>query len=78
MKPKAPVPVFIEWVDSHSTSGWELTHEPKDLACISVGLLVQEYPDRIVIAQSHAAANGEYCDFMEIPRVAVKKLRRLR
>lgn len=78
MKPKTPRFVCIEWVDSHSTSGWQLDHEPIDLACISVGILIQDRPDRVVIAQSLAAANGEYCDFMEIPRVAVKRVKRLR
>ena len=71
------IPVVVEWLDSNSTGGWDASHKITDMSCISVGLLVQKLPDRIVLAQSHEA-DGLYGDFIEIPRVAVKKLRRLR
>lgn len=71
------VPVVVEWLDSNSTSGWGHDHKQTDLSCISVGLLVHEFRDRITLAQSKEAG-GDYGDFLEIPRVAVRKLRRLK
>lgn len=80
MKPKFlhnVTPVAVEWVDSNSTGGWDNDHKPTDMSCISVGILIQMLPDRIILAQSREA-DGWHGDFIEIPRVAVKKLRKLR
>lgn len=71
------LPVVVEWVDSNSTGGWNDNHQPTDMSCVSVGLLVQELPDRIILAQSREAG-GWWGDFIEIPRVAVKKIRKLK
>lgn len=71
------VPVVIEWIDANSTAGWDLDHKPTPMRCISAGLLVEDRHDRVILAQSKAGT-GDYGDFLEIPRVAVKKLRRLK
>lgn len=73
-------PVRVEWVDSMGTAGWR-DYSPADLRCTSVGILVDQNDERVVIANSVAHANqgtGYYHDVLEIPRAAVKRIRRLK
>lgn len=76
MKPKAPVPVLVEWIDSVQSIGWGELHEPSDLTCWSAGFLVSKTKDRVTLALNWDGA--EHGMTMEIPRVAVKKIRKLK
>ena len=67
-------PVEIHWVDSTSTSGWNVK-PGACMRCVSVGHLLKKTKKRISICQNRSR-HGDG-DIMEIPRVAVTKFRRL-
>lgn len=65
----------IEWIDSHGLTGW---HGLKDLdhsfiRITSIGLLVQQDDDKVVITTSVSEA-GDVIDVLAIPRVAIVKM----
>ena len=67
--------VEVEWIDSINSGGWR--EVPKsDMSCRSVGMLVEKSKDRIILAQNNSAfCAGHYT---EIPRIAVKRIRKLK
>ena len=68
-------PVIVRWIDSMGSSGWR-KYEASGMECTSIGHLVEKTKDRVVICQ-----NRSHCgdgDFMEIPLVAVKSIKRLK
>lgn len=67
-------PVVVEWDDSMSSSGWR-DYEKSDMVCYTVGMLHKDEKDRVVIAQNKSAYG--FGDYMEIPKVAIKKIKRL-
>lgn len=76
MTAKSHVPVIVSWIDSVQSLGCGELHSPSDMTCVSSGFLVSKTKDRITLAMNWDGA--EFGQYMEIPRVAVKKLRRLK
>lgn len=70
------VPVLVEWIDSVQTMGWGELHEPSDMRCVSVGILVSKTKDRLTLAVNYDG--DSFGHFMEIPLVAIKKIRKLK
>ena len=68
-------PVRVDWVDSMGHSGWR-DYEPAEMSCVSVGMLYKENKDSIVIALNKSAYN--HGDYMEIPKVAIKSITKLK
>ncbi len=65
--------VFVEWVDSCYDHEWKRLKDVSDVAfCKSVGLLVKENKDEIVIAQS-LSENGNASETIAIPKCSIKK-----
>lgn len=68
-------PVMVDWIDSVSQSGWG-EYAGADLRCTSVGFLIKNDKDVVVLAlNDNAYQSGQY---ITIPKIAVKKIRRLR
>ena len=68
-------PVVVRWVDSTSTSGWNVKPTAK-MECVTVGNLLTRNKRRVAIALNKSCyGDGE---IMEIPTVAVKDIRRLK
>lgn len=70
------VPVLIEWIDSMAHHGWqEEVPKASDLRTTSVGLLVSEDDDCVVVAlgRQHTGDTTWLCP-MVIPRVSVTRL----
>lgn len=69
-------PVMVEWIDSMQDPGWSHKKTPGDLRCVTIGNLLSRTPKSIMIALSKSA----HCDgdAIEIPMVAVKRVRRLK
>lgn len=68
-------PVIVRWVDSMGTSGWR-DHKPSDMECTSIGHLISKTKDRVTIAMNSSHYGDG--DFLEIPMVAVKSVKRLK
>ena len=69
--------VYVEWVDSCSTGGWNYTGKGDRPANIrSVGILVRETKKSITLTAS-LSEHGSSPDQMSIPRCVVRKMRRL-
>jgi len=70
--------VLVHWIDSHTVSGWVRETELNGaLNCITIGFLVSSLKDRIVVAQSRDSLNGNWCNIIEIPNVAVLKTKKI-
>lgn len=74
MKNKYPA-VEVEWIDSMKSSGWH-DFKKSDMRCRSVGILYDNTKDRIVIAQNKSSVG--FGDYMEIPKAAVTRIRKLK
>lgn len=79
--------VIIDWYDSHSNRGWhtldEIREECVPLLCRSVGWLIHENKEHIVIVPHLAGMDDEACTTSgsgqkTIPVVAVQKCKVLR
>ena len=71
--------VEIEWVDSLDVSdGWEtIEHyieEGAMIICTSVGYLIHEDEDIMILAMSHDPSNEHVGHGMTIPKVSIKKI----
>lgn len=74
--------VIVEWFDAHSIDGWEpLEGEKKNVKCTSVGWLISDTKDNIVIVPN-IADKGENkfdgCGKMIIPKVSIVSKRNLK
>jgi len=69
-------PVHVTWVDSMQTPGWQTAHKDANLICESVGFLADKNKKRIKLYMN----SSSHCkgDYIEIPRIAVKKMRYLK
>lgn len=67
--------VEVFWVDSSSVAAWSDPDEMRDcsLECHSIGFMVDETPDRIVISHS-VDPEGSAADPMAIPKCAITDL----
>jgi hypothetical protein len=72
--------VEVEWIDSMAAHGWHEQSEVDglmaDFPCLTVGYLVREKAEGIVIAL--AANRTDYLSAVAIPREAIRKIHRLR
>lgn len=72
--------VYIEWLDSAGLPGWQSVEKVGDFAakvdcmCISVGLVVAESEDVIVIAQS-VSSEGIILNPTAIPQRSILEIR---
>lgn len=73
---------LIEWIDSHSMyHGWEYVSDieaPKGMVCMSVGWIIKETKDNVMIIPHIAdiknkETDGQVCGAMVIPIVAIIK-----
>lgn len=68
--------VIVNWIDAATDNGWTDTDEAHDFtppACVTVGFLVADKPDHIVLAQSHGG--DEMGNRWTIPRGMVTAMR---
>ena len=64
--------VYIEWLDSYGISGWH-DYDCLDVpACKSIGYLLEENKDKVVICQSYSEAGQKY-SILAIPKCSIKK-----
>jgi hypothetical protein len=71
--------VRIEWLDSHVYGGWHSIGEWRDmisagrLRCESVGYVIIEHDEYIVLAQTRGNPISEesWADTVQIPRVSI-------
>ncbi len=68
-------PVIVRWTDAMSTSGW-CRGEDSDLACTTVGALLDKSTDRVKIALNSSAYGPGHV--LEIPMSCVKSIKRLK
>ena len=72
--------VLVTWVDSTSTSHWQFPEDLKDEVLIrvtSIGFLVKETSDYIMIAQNYGDNPEQYSNITTIPRVSILKMNEL-
>ncbi len=73
--------VEVEWVDSCTNGKWASVDvhraESRPSLCRSIGYLLERSDKRVVVAQSMSTDTGHVSDTMAIPRVAVKRMRRI-
>jgi len=72
-------PVYVEWIDSVGTSGWHpksAAEHPSIMTCVTVGNLISKTKDRLIISLS--TSQYQHGDIMEIPVIAVTKIKKLR
>ena len=68
--------VHVEWVDSNSCTDWEEHHEARDLpvaTCHTVGMLVRDEPDRVVVATNYDATNDRSSQTIAIPKGCISR-----
>lgn len=67
---------LVEWVDSASQNGWgtlsELGHHGVSF-CRSVGFVVRDGGDEVLLAQSEDYRHGNWGDVIAIPVVAIRQ-----
>lgn len=68
--------VRVDWIDSMAQHGWGHYDPEVEMACTSVGILVESRGDRVVLALSRSAY--QHGDYLSIPRSAVRRVKRLR
>lgn len=77
---KRPPAVYVEWLDHNAPdadASWVGQGEPAGVStCHSVGYLISETPDALVIA--HTAEDGECIGRFVLVRAAVVRVERLR
>ncbi len=67
----------VEWIDSTNRGGWQEAGKDLDLSkCITVGFLVKDNDERVVIASS-IDDNDEIANLTAIPRQVVTKMERI-
>lgn len=71
-------PVYVQWVDSEETFGWNSLYDNeaitrKGCMCHTVAYLVRESKNEIVLAHSLDLKNEKFTGILAIPKVAVVK-----
>jgi hypothetical protein len=76
--------VYVEWTDSSNTNGWQDSREVSELAtgmheldCWSVGFLIAETDDRVVISSSENPARDAISP-LAIPKCAITLMETIR
>lgn len=69
--------VLVKWVDSKRLSeGWEYTEDitPSVVTCLSVGWILKENAECIVIVPHRDENESQGCGIIAIPRCAIKHI----
>lgn len=69
--------VYVEWIDSETTQGWDAITDGELPTCHSVGIHLNQTADYVQLAHSIDPANGNVNGTLKIPQVAIKKIRTL-
>ena len=69
--------VYVEWIDSCTTSGWRDEDRSGASLIKSVGIEVSRNERTLVLSTSRSDG-GRYVDQMSIPMEAGKKIRRIK
>lgn len=78
--PKLKGPVVVDWIDSCSSGRWNdisVYQQIDPLVCKSTGWVVRSDKKVMTLVQS-IGKNGTMADSITIPRVCIKRVRRLR
>ena len=74
--------IEIDWVDSMARTGWhpmreydDYAEDPTSTLHHSVGYLLKELEDRYIMVQSYGIGTGMVDAALEIPKVAVVKIK---
>ena len=72
--------VEVEWIDSVHGSGWENREvdDTPDMIIRTVGWIAQRTKRYLKIAASVNGANKQVCGVMSIPRVSIRRIRRIK
>lgn len=72
--------LYVEWIDSCCTNGWLQQHDIEAagavMTCQSLGFLVKETKDAIVLALNRSTSENTarpYGELVTIPKVAILK-----
>jgi len=69
--------VEVQWVDSISSGSWhDYDKEDVDMSCTSVGMLIENSKDRMVLALNQSAYG--FGHYITIPKTAVRRVRKLK
>lgn len=68
--------VHVEWVDSETETGWEplSSVESRPLIAHTVGFLLKEADDFVMVAHSFDFENEHYNGAIRIPRCSIVKM----
>ena len=72
--------VYVEWVDSARNNDWNTVDEInfktsfRPIEVETVGWLIHETDDYIVVAQSIGYEPEQFCGTMTIPKCSIKKI----
>jgi len=85
MKLKIGDPYNIKWQDAQTEEGWSDLSEFKaihkdgtDAFCISLGFLMAEGKNTIVLGQSTTPLKDDFCNYIEIPKGMIISIRKLK
>ena len=68
-------PVYVEWHDSASISDWGVHSDADIETCRSIGWLVHQDKQKIVISTTLGEDNSKSIDRLSIPRSCIRTLR---
>ena len=68
LTPKTAPIVLVDWADITTISNWNSIDEVTDTDLLSVGFLLEESPQRIVIASSYDYSEDRWADFTVFPK----------
>lgn len=70
---------MVEWIDSESDHGWGKIKDSEisTALCITIGFLVKENKDFIMMSHSWDKENDSINGTIQIPKVAIKKKRKV-
>lgn len=67
---KEVLPAQITWLDSSTHGGWHHAHEAENAQpqeCVTIGFILEDTDDRVVVAQSICEAIGHIGNILVIP-----------
>jgi len=71
-----PKVILVEWVDAVADAGWEATTKPELHSCTTLGYLIAEDNDALVIASTLSL--GQSNARMHIPKAWIKKRKEIK
>lgn len=68
--------VYVEWLDAASSGDWRGYEDVDDLVgaveCRTIGFLVKENNDELIISPTLADTQGQYASYFAIPQGCIK------